>query len=316
MYMKRLHLFLAFAIVSCIMLSCGDDEEVKIASPEDNSETPVDSTYSQPYSQPVDSINEVIGSWYMSEKDAGWGGIHTFAPGEIVYRFYADGTLSVQEARDGKNVVFLREGTHEYSLDKENGEITIDGSRYGYRFNDKQLIIDTGSAYDWPLYKFHKQKEEPQVGDTPEEQDSVGGQPFGCAASFKLPGTIRLSDQNFAVIHSAEELAGIEIQNKKLPKVDFGENDLVLGVVRTPDTGFGIEKIDLKEGGDAYQLDVYIKEYDSGFCVLSWLLYWGVYPKLADKPVEVVLLNADGTTYKYMSYQEKYVAERDGIWTY
>jgi len=222
MYMKRLHLFLAFAIISCFMLSCGDDEDVKVASPEDNSETPVDTTHSQPtdsiptdsiptdsvYSQPADSIAEIIGNWYMTEKNVGWGGIHTFSPGEIIYRFYDEGVLSVQDPTE--HAVFLGTGTHRYALDKEKGEITIDGSRYGYRFNDKQLIIDTGSAYDWPLYKFHKQKEEPQVGDTPEEQDSVGGQPFGCAASFRLPSTIQLSDQNFAVIHSAEELAGID----------------------------------------------------------------------------------------------------------
>ena len=61
--------------------SCGDDEDVKVASPEDNSETPVDTTHSQPtdsissdsiptdsvYSQPADSIAEIIGSWYMTE---------------------------------------------------------------------------------------------------------------------------------------------------------------------------------------------------------------------------------------------------------
>ena len=96
------------------------------------------------------------------------------------------------------------------------------------------------------------QVDEPQAEDTPEMQDSVGGQSFGCAASFRLPSTIQLSDQNFAVVHSAEELAGIEIQNQKLPNVDFGENDLVIGVVRTPDSGYGIEKIDLKEEGDEF----------------------------------------------------------------
>lgn len=147
---KRINLFLASAVIFCLTFSCEDDNEVRADISQDDTEIPVDSVDSQE----TDSINEVIGSWYMSEMNAAWGGIHTFSPGKIIYRFYDDGVLSVKDPTE--RAVFLSAGTHKYTLDKENGEITIDSSRYWYRFTSNELIIDTGSAWDRPLYKFKK----------------------------------------------------------------------------------------------------------------------------------------------------------------
>lgn len=148
---KRLNLFWAFAIITCCLFSCEDDNEVRADTLQDDTEIPVDSVDSQI----TDSIDEVIGSWYMSEKNAGWGGIHTFSPGKIIYRFYDDGSLSVQDPTE--HTVFLSTGMHKYTLDKEKGEITIDSSRYWYRFISNEFIIDTGSAWDAPVYKFKKE---------------------------------------------------------------------------------------------------------------------------------------------------------------
>ena len=153
MKQKRLILFLASAVILCLTFSCEDDNEVKADNLQDDTEIPVDSADSQK----TDSIDEVIGSWYMSEMDAGWGGTHTFSPGEIIYHFYDDGVLSVQDSTE--HAVFLSTGMHKYTLDKEKGEITIDNSRYGYRFTSNEFIIDTGSAWDAPVYKFKKEGE-------------------------------------------------------------------------------------------------------------------------------------------------------------
>ena len=150
---KQVNLFLASAVILCLTFSCEDDNEVRIDTLQDDTEIPVDSVDSQK----TDSITEVTGSWYMSEMDAAWGGIHTFSPGEIIYRFYDDGVLSVQEPTE--HAIFLSTGTHKYTLDKEKEEITIDSSRYWYRFTSNELIIDTGSAWDAPVYKFKKEGE-------------------------------------------------------------------------------------------------------------------------------------------------------------
>ena len=159
--MKQLNLFLASVIISCFLFSCESDDEVRPDTLQDNTEIPVDSVDSQKTdsiavdsvdSQETDSIDEVIGSWYLSERDGGFNIPMTFSPGKIIYRFYDDGLLSVQDST--KHAVFLSSGSHNYTLDKEKGEITIDRSRYWYYFKNNQLIIDTGSAWDGFFYKF------------------------------------------------------------------------------------------------------------------------------------------------------------------
>lgn len=164
-----------------------------------------------------------------------------------------------------------------------------------YQFILLVAIAFVACSNDTPIEE--EQVEKKQVEGIQVELDSVCEKAFGYAASFSLPSTIQLSDQNLGVIHSAEELAGIEVQDQKLPNVDFGKNDLVLGIVRTPDTGYSIENIDLREEDDAYQLNVYIKKHEGGFEMISSFLYWGVYPKLSDKPIDVVLLTADGAQF-------------------
>ena len=145
------------------------------------------------------------------------------------------------------------------------------------------------------------------VEPTTEEQESVGGEPFGYAPSFVLSKSIELSEQNCAVVRSKEEMAGIELTTKELPNVDFTKDNLVVGVIRIPNSGFGVTKVDLKEQDGAYRLDVYIKKYDSGFDMAGWLCYWNVFPKLADKPIDVNLLNVDGSKFPWA--QDKYVDE-------
>ena len=57
-----------------------------------------------------------------------------------------------EENEDG---IFLTRGEHQYSLNEKASQITIDRLTYQYRIKDKELIIDTGSAWDAPVYVFN-----------------------------------------------------------------------------------------------------------------------------------------------------------------
>lgn len=107
----------------------------------------------------IDSVkaNELIGTWYLSRADYNFGGIKTFASNKIVYNFYNNGILTVQDMREEKgNVPFLNIGAHKYNLEKETCALSVDASTYGFVIENDTLTIDTGSAWDAPIYVFQK----------------------------------------------------------------------------------------------------------------------------------------------------------------
>ena len=128
---KSLLLMASIAIVGC-MSSCSDNE---------------------------DSSNPVVGRWQLIGVDANFGGIYDYSKKNIEYQFLSEGVLKVADdsGEDGF-CVFLKTGEHQYALDEKTSKITIDGSTYFYRFKDKELIIDTGSAWDAPVYVFKRIK--------------------------------------------------------------------------------------------------------------------------------------------------------------
>lgn len=103
--------------------------------------------------------NDLIGTWSLLKADYHFGGVKTFSPDEYVYRFYNNGILVVQDLKDGAGSatsIFMCAGTHQYNLTPENQEITIDSSTAWYRFDNGNLIIDCGSAWDAPVFVFQK----------------------------------------------------------------------------------------------------------------------------------------------------------------
>ena len=103
--------------------------------------------------------NDLIGTWSLLKADYHFGGVKTFSPDEYVYRFYNNGILVVQDLKDGADSatsIFMSAGTHQYNLTPENQEITIDSSTAWYRFDNGNLIIDCGSAWDAPVFVFQK----------------------------------------------------------------------------------------------------------------------------------------------------------------
>ena len=87
------------------------------------------------------------------------------------------------------------------------------------------------------------------------------------------------------VINSMEEFADFYIGEKELPEIDFSSYTLIVGHVLTSDTGHELDKIVLKEMNESLTLNVYIRKLDSGFAVITPIPYWGLYPKLPNKPI-------------------------------
>ena len=96
----------------------------------------------------------ICGNWYLKEVNRGFGGVQTFVPDEISYCFYNNGPLVVQDTSGKERVVFHPAGTYEYSFDEEAGTIAIDGSTYRCVLEGNNLTIDTGSAWDGPIFTF------------------------------------------------------------------------------------------------------------------------------------------------------------------
>ena len=105
--------------------------------------------------------NDLIGTWSLLKADYNFGGVKTFSPDEYVYSFYNNGILIVQDLKDGAGSaapIFMSVGTYKYNLTPENREITIASSTAWYRFDNGNLIIDCGSAWDAPVFVFQKEQ--------------------------------------------------------------------------------------------------------------------------------------------------------------
>ena len=103
--------------------------------------------------------NEIIGSWYLSERYGGLSMPVTYGPNEIICRFYNNGILIVQDMRKTDYVEYGPAGPHKYTLDEENRYLFIDNAKCYYSVNDNKLTIDTGSAWDGFVYILQKEDE-------------------------------------------------------------------------------------------------------------------------------------------------------------
>ena len=146
--MKKYLLILTAAMT--VMACSNDEEDLEVKAPvveeqiEDGDET----------SEYTLEMEGIVGNWCLMGVNRGFGGVQTFEPDEISYCFYNHGPLVVQDTSGKDRAVFHPAGTYEYSFDEEAGTITIDGSTYRCVLEDNNLTIDTGSAWDGPIFAF------------------------------------------------------------------------------------------------------------------------------------------------------------------
>ena len=146
--MKKYLLILTAAMT---VLACSNDEErLELETPVVESQVEEDEIAYTP------EMKGIIGIWFLSEVNRGFGGISTIAPEESSYSFNVDGSLEVEDVSGREQAWFQPTGKYEYRLDEEAETITIAGSTYRCILEDKNLTIDTGSACDDPIFVFKK----------------------------------------------------------------------------------------------------------------------------------------------------------------
>lgn len=145
----------AAVLSAAVSLSSCNEEKISPTSTEEESYT---RSYEEDFSNPD---CPVVGRWLLSQADYNFGGIYDWSEKDVEYLFLNEGLLSVKDERSedwpGTGEwpgVFLKPGEHKYSLDEETHKITIDSSTYYYRLKDDELVIDTGSAWDAPVFTF------------------------------------------------------------------------------------------------------------------------------------------------------------------
>ena len=71
------------------------------------------------------------------------------------------------------------------------------------------------------------------------------------------------------------------------PEIDFSKYSLILGQVEVPSTGYSLEKTEFYIN-DNLLVKVYIKEKDGGYQVISYLRFWGLFPKIKASLAEII----------------------------
>ena len=131
-----------------LALSCSEEDEsmALLSSCTDKDTTEIEA--------PI-STHRIIGRWQLIQVDFGFGGIKNCSEKNIEYQFLSTSKLKVSDdsEEDGRGI-FLTKGEHQYALNEKTSQITIDSSTYHYQIKDQELIIDTGSAWDAPVYTF------------------------------------------------------------------------------------------------------------------------------------------------------------------
>ena len=79
------------------------------------------------------------------------------------------------------------------------------------------------------------------------------------------------------VFNDQAQLASFYTGEMTIPAIDFTKYTLVIGRAYLPDTGYSMVYHDVS--ADAKAVNLYVEKRPSGFCMIRFDYYWGLYPK-------------------------------------
>lgn len=92
----------------------------------------------------------------------------------------------------------------------------------------------------------------------------------------------------FYVMNSMEELQAIYSCEEKLPEIDFTKYSVVIGQKRMPNSYYSVSNQKIVEFSGVLELNIITKTLSEGvWPSYSTMYYWGVYPKLPNKKLNV-----------------------------
>lgn len=112
---------------------------------------------------------------------------------------------------------------------------------------------------------------------------------------FREGDEIRRSIDSFCeVVNSRGEFAKLYGGKRELPTIDFSTKTLVIGQKHEWGIGYEVKNQKLTEQKNNYVLELFTEEPPFILNALDAMAYWGVFPKLKNKPVVVKVNLKDG----------------------
>lgn len=97
------------------------------------------------------------------------------------------------------------------------------------------------------------------------------------------------NDETCLAINSRQEFQTAYMGTKELPDVDFDQYTLVIGRTWGNDGSYTLNKIVLRDNGQAYELETQLLHHHYSnmavTCAIISICYWRLYPKLAQKAI-------------------------------
>ena len=100
-------------------------------------------------------------------------------------------------------------------------------------------------------------------------------------------------------VNSPDELQSLYVGEKELPDIDFSKYTLLMGQEFEGNTGYCANELKLKSKGGKYLLEIYTEVPDLQYHAYGAMAYWGIYPKLKTKDLEVKVIVNNGKSEWY-----------------
>lgn len=95
----------------------------------------------------------------------------------------------------------------------------------------------------------------------------------------------------YYLINSKEEFKAIYSCDNELPDIDFALYSIILGQKRMPNSYYSVVEQNIKET-DILELNIFVQLPSDGvWPAFSNMYYWGIYPKLPNKKINVNIIN-------------------------
>lgn len=97
----------------------------------------------------------------------------------------------------------------------------------------------------------------------------------------------------YYLINSKEELKAIYSCEKELPEIDFTLYSIILGQKRMPNSYYSVVEQYIRET-EVLELNIFVQlPADGHWPAFSNMYYWGIYPKLPNKKININITNRE-----------------------
>lgn len=102
----------------------------------------------------------------------------------------------------------------------------------------------------------------------------------------ELDGPIQTTNTDTCcIINNSAELKNLYKGKKELPEIDFANQTLIIGKTTMPYQSFQVKSQFIKETESYLILNLKAKGSETQFHAEYQMRYWGLYPKLSNKPI-------------------------------